>query len=489
MAGAASPELLSDRNVVTAREYLRVSMDRSGRQRSVNEQHDDNERAAVAHGLQLGEPYREARDVSASRYSRKVRGGFAALLADLENDRFGADALVLWESSRGSRRVGEWVTLIELCEERGVQVFVTTHGRAYDPSNARDRRSLLEDAVDSEYESAKVSTRAKRAAASNAAAGRPNGSPPLGYRAVYDPRTGRLLNWEPHPDEAPLVVELFRRLAAGHSLRAIARDWKTRGILNDSGTPYSSQHLRQTALRVTYIGKRSHRGEITEATWPAIVDESVFWQVQRIITAPERVTTRHGRAVHELSMIIRCDVCGGPLVCIQRRGRTEYRCQRHSCIHIPQRPVDELITAAMLDYLARPDVYDAFATTTGGGEQVQRVRGELAKARAELDELHDALGKGEISVRMAARAEPQIEARIASLEYQERELSTPSALHSFMAPGDDVSARWKTAPISTRREVARILLSPDYLGEVRITRCTVRGHRVDVADRIEWRRS
>jgi site-specific DNA recombinase len=47
--------------------------------------------------------------------------------------------------------------LLELCEQRSVSIFMTTHGRCYEPGNGRDRRSLLEDAVDSGYESAKMS--------------------------------------------------------------------------------------------------------------------------------------------------------------------------------------------------------------------------------------------------------------------------------------------------------------------------------------------
>ncbi|WP_373458732.1 recombinase family protein [Pseudarthrobacter sulfonivorans] len=107
------------------------------------------------------EPYRD-NDRSASRYSKQAREGVARLMIDLEEDTFGAGALGLWESSRGSRRTGEWVDPIELCEMRGIRIWVTTHGRLYDPANARDRRSLLEDAVDSEYESAKTSTTSTR---------------------------------------------------------------------------------------------------------------------------------------------------------------------------------------------------------------------------------------------------------------------------------------------------------------------------------------
>ncbi|MGH3528719.1 MAG: recombinase family protein, partial [Pseudonocardiaceae bacterium] len=132
---------------ISARDYLRVSLDRSGRARSLEEQHADHAQVATEHGWTLGESYRDE-SVSASRYSRKTRDDFARLVADLENGQFGAQVLMIWESSRGSRRVGEWVKLLELCEQRSVSIHVVTHHRTYDPANGRDRRSLLEDAVD-----------------------------------------------------------------------------------------------------------------------------------------------------------------------------------------------------------------------------------------------------------------------------------------------------------------------------------------------------
>lgn len=478
-----------------AREYLRVSADRSGRQRSVEEQHTDNEQAAKTAGLTLAEPYREANGISASRYSRKTRDAFARLLADLESDTFGAGVLMLWESSRGSRRAGEWVTLLELLEERGVRVHVTTHGRTYDPAVARDRRSLLEDAIDSEYESSKVSARVTRAAAASAAAGRPHGVPPFGYQRVFDERTGRLINWEPHPDEAPVMVELFDRLRRGHSFRAIARDFEARGIVNRSGTPFAPAHLRSNAVKVAYCGQRTHRGEVLDGTWPALVSVADFLAVQRIITNPARKTTRHGRAVHELTMIIRCDVCGGPLIVTVRSdgkkpgaGLPRYQCRDKGCIRIEKSGVDDIVIGAMLAYLASDKVYDMLAET-GDDDRMQQVRDDLAKARAELDELHDLAGSGQASVRFVARAEPQIVERITRLEAEERTLSTPPALQGFIEPGKDVAERWEAAPISARREVAHILLSPAMLGEVRIMPSPRRGHWVDPIERIRWVRS
>jgi hypothetical protein len=55
----------------TARECLRVSVDKSGRERSPEEQHGDNQRVAAEHGWQLGEPYRDVG--SASRYANGRR--------------------------------------------------------------------------------------------------------------------------------------------------------------------------------------------------------------------------------------------------------------------------------------------------------------------------------------------------------------------------------------------------------------------------------
>jgi DNA invertase Pin-like site-specific DNA recombinase len=486
-----------------AREYLRVSYDRSGRERSQDEQHDENAAAAAAHGLTLGRPYRENGSRSASRYGTKVRDAFAELLADLRKGRFGADVLILWESSRGSRKVGEWVELIDLCEQRSVLIHVTTHQRTYDPANARDRRSLLEDAVDSEYESAKTSQRQRRAAAANAAAGKPHGPAPYGYVRRYDPVTRKLVAQEPDPVEAPVVREVYARLLAGHSLRAISRDLEARGVRNDSGTPFSAQHLRDMVLRPAYAGLRSHHQDRTErrarplngavkGTWPALVDQATYFAVRRLLTAPERKTVRSGRARHLLSMIARCDVCGGPLAATRRHAAPEYQCHLKGCVRIDQASLDALAEAIMLGYLARDDIYESLraAGRDGDDAELANARDELAAATAELDELRATVAAGRLSVASLAAVEPGLLARVAEAEERERELSTPPALAGLISPGRDVARRWKAAPMSTRREVARILLGPDLLGELRVARRPEgrRNVHVPAPERVVWRR-
>lgn len=481
--------MTDERNTI-AREYLRVSLDKSGRERSIDEQHEDNVRHAEAVGWTLGDPYRDRG--SASRYATNGRDGYDQLIDDLARDRFAADLLVLWESSRGSRRVGEWVTLIELAEVRAVRIHVTSHGRTYDPANARDRRSLLEDAVDSEYETAKLSERAKRAAAANAAAGHPHGAVPYGYRRRYDERTRRLIAQEPHPIEAAIVRELYDRIRRGHSLRSIAHDFERRGVRGRSGTILSPAQLRAMAVRCAYIGERVHKGAVTDGQWDGIVDRGTWLAVQRILTSPERVTTRPGRAKHLLSMIAVCDVCAGPLSARHNRHRPErgadYRCHRGNHVSVPYGQLNDYAEAAIVGYLSRPDNVERL-TAQDHGQELEAVRLSIAEIRSELDDLADKVGHGELSATLAARAEPAIQQRLRTAQDREAELSTPPVLRGLVVPGVEVSRRWGAAPMSTKRQVARLLLAPDVLGELRVARSPSPGHTVPIEDRVVWRRT
>lgn len=472
-----------------ARSYLRVSVKGKaiGRaEASPDEQHAVHVEESKSHGWQLGEPYRDIG--SASRYAKKARENFERLIADLTADRFDANVLMLWESSRGSRKVGEWATLIDLLIERGVKVYVTTHKRLYDPRNARDRRSLFEDAVDSAYESDKTSERTGRDQADRAAKGRPNGRAPYGYRSNYDDKTGKFLGRVVHEDEAEVIRELFTRLSKGHSILGITDDFATRGIVNGKGEPFSQAHLRTFLLNWAYAGKRAHLkghpapspsirnkdAKVTDAQWPAIVSLKLFLEVQGILHDPERMTTTGGRAVHTFTSIVKCDRCGGGMtvrsVPVAETRKLIYKCGLNGCTTIYKDAIEEIAEKAMLAYLALPEVYkgtqqeDELVTA-----ELADVEEKLAQASRELDELGDAVGRGELSARLAARSEPRILARIEDYETRRRALTTPSALASLITPGADVAKRWASiTDVAARRKIASLVLSPSAAGELRV---------------------
>ncbi|WP_327432096.1 recombinase family protein [Streptomyces sp. NBC_01236] len=470
-----------------AREYLRVS---AKGDRSIPEQHDENVRAAAREGISLGTPYKD--QGSASRYATKGRDDFDRLLDDLRNDQFGADLLWLWESSRGSRRVGEWVTLIELCEDRAVRIYVTTHGRMYDPSTPRDRRSLLEDAVDSEYEFSKISSRTLRGLDSNARDGKPHGICPFGYQRDYEIVGGKRqpVRQYAHPVEGPLIVSLFTRVRAGHPFNVIAQDWKDLGVVGRRGKPISATTMRDLALNVAYIGLRSVKGVNVEASWDRLVSDELFYEVQAVLSDPSRVKGRPGAAQYELTGAVTCGECSGPITVRYRDGRdglAAYECKRGH-FRIDKEEVDAVVIGSaknpgvILQYLARPDVYQDVTADASGGEAAQ-VRDELARARAELKETEEAEPESMAEERRFARRAERLEDRIRGLEAKARDLAAPTALSALFEPGGDVAARWAAAPVSARRAIAGLLLTSELLGAVTIARAE---STVPAVDRLNW---
>ncbi|MFE0132056.1 recombinase family protein [Streptomyces sp. NPDC059037] len=472
------------------REYLRVS---ARGERSIPEQHDDNGRAAEREGVTLGQPYQD--QGSASRYAVRARDDFARLMSDLENDTFGADLLWLWESSRGSRRVGEWVLLIELCEERGVCVYVTTHGRVYDPADPRDRRTLLEDAVDSEYESAKISKRTKRGIDANARKGQPHGICPFGYAREYAIRRGERVFVRQHADpvEGPLIVELFKSVRARVSFRSIAADWERRGIVGRRGKPLSGQTLRDLVTHVCYIGLRETKGTTVKAAWPRLVSDELFYDVQRIVSDPSRIKGNPGAALYALTGAVTCAGCGSAITVRHRSKEDQYEC-RGGCWRVSKADVDAYFIGdgehpgVIVAYLARPDIYEGLDAAGSGGE-ADEIRGELAKARADLQETEAAEPETLAEERRFARRAERLEERVGELEQRLKRLARPSSLNELFQPGPDVAARWEATPVSAQRAIAALLLSPEVIGRARIMPAAAPRSPGPVAERIEWVRA
>jgi site-specific DNA recombinase len=484
---------------LTGREYRRISQDKTGEGRSIGEQAADNAAAAEERGIALGTPYEDTG--SASRYARKGRDGFDVLIDDLEHGAFNADVLLLWESSRGSRRVGEWITLLELCEERGVKILVTSQERMYDPADGHDRKALIDDANDSEYESYKIRKRVKRTLDANLAEGKPNGQVPFGYgrEPVWTTdRRGRKVTRSgpqlPEPATAALVIELFLRIKAGDAFLKIERDWDGRGVRNKSGKPFSAQHLRSMAVRVAYIGLRVHYGETTPAAWPVVSEYpgspltadqfvTLFKEVQVILADPARRTAKPGAGRHVYSGIIVCDACGGPMK-VDKAVRYECRAAGH--VAVAKDEVDRFLNARIVRALSVPATYAALSPADAG-EGLEAVRGALAAKRADLGELEAAPRPSTPRASLAlVAALGELEGEIAELESEEAKLTRPNPLAALFAPGPDVMARWKAADTAVRRQVAALLLVPERLGQVRVQRADRPGQ--PAFERLEWRR-
>ena len=486
---------MGHKELIGALAYGRQSQ---GNDRSIVEQIESGRKRTATEGWDILAEYSDR--ISASRYATRARDDWEKLLVALERPDVGV--LWLWESSRGDRKLSSWAAMLETCREQKVRIYVETH-RLYDMANSREWKTLAEDGVDSQAESDKTSERTKRAMDENGRNGRPHSIAPYGYRNLHDERTGKFTERVLEPGEADHIRELFRRIRQGHSFRAIARDWETRGIRTRTGKPFSPQHLRHLAMNPAYTALRVHltnedrkaengRNRLdgaVEGQWEPIILREEFYAVREILTDPTRKTTRPGRAVHLLSVspAARCGECDGPLSAEHRPMGTErtwmYFCQKSAHVRIPEADLDALATDAIVAYLSRDDIYTLFAEPTDGPE-LDRVRGELAQLRASRADLADAVTKRGKSPAWALAADDDYERQTKALETRERELSTPPRLAGLIEPGPDVADRWSAAPMSARREVARIVLSPGHLGVMRVQR----GRGIPAYKRVTWAR-
>lgn len=487
---------------LVAREYLRVSADKSGKLKSLADQHTDHEDLAAERGWLLGTPYAETGAASASRYGRKTRPGFESLTADLESGTFGADILLLWESSRGSRKTWEWVRLIEALADASVLVYVAADERMYDPANARDRKSLRDSASDAEFESDKISKRVNRGMRASAQAGRPHGQPPYGYGREHKINGDgeRVIRQVPVPAEADIVRGIFTDLAGGHSLRAIVARLNAGRVPTRAGTPWNTTLVRSIATNPQMIGMRLHLAgskggrrprfgpaDLIQGTWPAIVEPDLFWRVYATLTDPARRISRPGRGKHLASMIAVCGVCGGPLAVrymLNRKAEPDYWCRNGSHVRVDQAEVDAALTGLVLAFLADRDRYARFAAADTSGE-LREARNALAEAQAAHDDLAANLAAGKLSATLAAKTEPAILARLDAAAKRVAELETPSGLRDLIGdPGGDVAARWDAAPMTARRSVLRLLFS-----RIAVERAPRPGPGVHAVERltVEWR--
>lgn len=488
---------------IIVREYLRVSRDQSGRERSQEEQHEENAQAAEAEGWTLGEPYQDTG--SASEYTQKTRAAFQALIEDLEADRFGAQRLMIWEASRLSRDVAEWLQVIVLCIQRGVQIHITHNGgRTYNPAMYAHKGALIDLANKAAMESGGTSGRVGRARKAEKERGVIHGVAPFGYQRDYvRPETGNRKVLKvvqlADPEQAPVVRELFDRFLSGQSLRSIRLDFASRGITSNGGKTFADSGLRAMLMRPTYAGLRSANPKIV-GEWEGLVSVADFYRVQVMLAASlaDGVRPRRGaRNVRLCSTIVRCGVCEGPLSSKPRRGRDMYSCQYGSHVAVAQDELDIYVEEVALTYLASDEVAERITAAPAEDGELSRALAEITRLDAQQVELVGMLERDDISLEMAGAKEKSIARNRAKVVEQVTALTVPDPLRPlFEGSSRDggsirevLESNWNALDNESRRMALRVLLTPKWLGRLVVVPSPTPRRACDIELRVSWRES
>lgn len=441
--------------------YCRVSKDKRDRA-SVQQQEDEARLAAATLGWSVEEVLVD-NDVSASRHARKAREFYPALLTLLRSGL--VDVLVLWETSRGDRDNTRWSALLDLCRDIGVKIHVVDHHRTYDLQIARDWKSLADDGVNNAYASEETRDRILRDVRANAVKGRPHGKLPYGYRRVYDDR-GTFIEQVELADQADVVRECGRRVAAGESLYSIAQDLNRREIPAPRGGRWLPNQVKRLVVNPRYIGQRVHQGAVVgPALWPAVLQESVYAECVRRMSDPRRHTVRDKSLKHLLSGSLKAP-CGGRTRVLKNRGYPSYTCFEDFCVTVRTIHVEEFITELVIARLQREDVMDLLGTKDYSAAMAARAEADEKQMR--LDGFVDAAAAGEITPVALARIEARLLPEIRDARQRAEVAPVPQLVRDVAGP--DARKRWETLDIGQKRELV------DLLVELKLSK-TVRGSR------------
>lgn len=424
----------------------RVSVD----QASTEDQEERGREAIGEHGWPFGGVLSE--EVSASRYAKKARSDWPVLLEKITAGMVGI--LLLWQSSRGDRKLSEWASFLELCVAHSTRIYVMADERLYDPRNKADWKVLASQGVDNDYFSRNLSvevTRGKRGAMRK---GRPASPVPYGYRVHYNEATGGTAGWRVVEEEADVVREIVRGVGSAVPLPVIVASLNARGIPSPTGRQWTRETLQKLAPNPAYAGLvRLGDGRHAErqpqkdgATWPPIVDRAE-WEAVMALRASRTTGPRPGAVRHLLGGLVACE-CGGSL----RVSHDGYQCHTGDLSLKRRAPLDEWVRDVTCETLSLPDARDMFLRDDS--PRVAILQGELRTLTERRTGFRKKAARGAIDEDALEEIEAEINPDITRLERELgglRGLRVP-ALAAAIGSGD-VRGWWDAQEVQARREV------------------------------------
>ena len=248
--------------------YARFSSDRQ-REESIEGQLRECREYAKSNGIIIVGEYID-RALSASKDTDK-RLDFLRMIKDSSKRLF--DVVLVWKLDRFARSRYDSAHYKNILKKNGVKVISVTE-RIGDGPEGIILEAMLEGMA--EYYSVELSEKIHRGQKENALKGLNNGGAiPLGYQ--LNKETKKL---EINETTAPLIQEIFRRYAAGETIRDIVNDINNRGLRTSRGSKFTYSSFNLLLQNRKYIGEYKYQDVIIPGGVPAIVDMQTFERVQ-----------------------------------------------------------------------------------------------------------------------------------------------------------------------------------------------------------------
>lgn len=421
-------------------------------------------------GWETAEVYVDRDRTAAGR--EPVRPDYARMCSDLRSGRI--NAVVALDQDRLVRESYELELLLRLCEDVGVEHVVTSEGEVTDEgvTFARIRASIASDEIK------KMSKRHRRVQEDLALAGKYSG----GYRGFgYSADHSTVVE-----DEAKLIREAARRVIAGESVEAIAREWNEAGVKTALGNRWRGKSLARIISSPAVTGLREHHGEVVaDAVWPAIIDRATWEAVRHTLASRPRAKT--GRPPRDYLLtggLAVCGICGTALRARPRGDKVpSYVCVKEErlggltpCggVRCVAEPLEELVMESVLAAVDEGALERMRHADEDGAERAERVEllGLIADTEEKLAQVEERYLEGDVSRASYLRVRDRhrgiaddARRRLASIERRRLPEDTPRS-------ADELRKWWEDATLAQKRAFLRL-----FIESVRVKPAAHRGAR------------
>jgi DNA invertase Pin-like site-specific DNA recombinase len=324
-----------------------------------------------------------------------ARDGFAGLMADAAAGRFDVVVVVALDRLTRSEDRLEREMILGGLERAGVKIALVGAG-IQDPRTFSGDVMISLQAVFAAEENRKRRERTVAGKLTAIARGRkPSGPTPYGYR--FDREAG----WSLDPVAAPIVVEMFERVAAGESCEAVARDLERRGVARVRDGRWIRERVWQTVRARTYVGEwTADRGRKLVVPVPPIVTADLYLRAQDEMISHGKRGLDRTMHVYLLAKLAKCGICGEPIgiAASNGHGPSKYICKHRRRPIVDTAPcklplhstadVDREMWATIVDVLGREDlIADMLRRRRAAGDEAPMWERDLAAARDHLARL------------------------------------------------------------------------------------------------------
>lgn len=322
------------------------------------------------------------------------RPNFQRMMKDAEKGKF--DLVLAWKSNRIGRNMLQAMTNEARLKDLGIR---TLYAEEDFDDTAAGRFALRNMMNVNQFYSENMAEDITRGLMDNASKCLCNGSLPLGYMPAEDRHI--ILN----EAEAPIVQEIFSRVACYEPFADIAQDLNRRGIRTKKGAEWNKGSFHSICHNERYRGIYIYGDVRVDGGIPRIISDDLFYRVQEVLKVKKNPQNGRHRTGHEdylLTGKLFCGHCGSPMSGISgtsrdgqlhyyyicQKRRKERACQKKN---VRREQIEQSVGAAIKQQLLTDEVIEWMADQTMAYNEKQEQQFRLQALQSQLQENKTAL--------------------------------------------------------------------------------------------------